>query len=1306
MALAEQPLKKRKLHEAVIDPHGFQSNFSQDDILRKQRNKAEIRSLYECYRRIKFCVSRKDARLMPDFEKSYLALITASRGCSSTQRILAELIPQYAFHCPTALEAAAKVAINMYNWNFATIIRGDDSDGIAFQTAQACIFGLVDICCTASSEAPTSSVIRGICSTVFLNVLAFFISTFEGKDIYQISKEDILKVRDSSEFFERKQDIAGGDESPLSRLFKSRVLCLFRIFFCCPRNLLSACFELFKSSSPDVGSLGGGNYFLRQVTIQIPPADVTSKEKMMGHATSCIDSAKTNTEGVQMSNERVSSDGYRTSDEASLRTNHCLVGMALTNHPSLRRWIVLKYKKLRNSLSSQAVSDISNFLKDMFVSFDELVEEVDSQEDSDEDNSDPSKYINRQYMASKVHEIPNETSNEDYTPRMHNTPTGDSFQCRKSGSLVEPLELDMRPANTNSNHESGGSWPVKDVETGDLRVSYSEQHIRNNEFLSPVSKKPLYRRSDVVEGGNHPVRVEKNQTAADFSLPVMRSNSGSLSHVMTSPEQHSSVRHRSYNQTIWYFDGDSAAMDIFSASKQLWLGSLGPDASETGVRYQVEKFGPVQQFLFFPIKGFALVEYINMMDAIKAREYMRKSSPWGSQLQVKFLDVGLGSRGSINGVAVGSSCHVYAGSVSSQWMKDEILHEVMRAGFRTTMVSDLISEGALLLEFDTAEDAAVVMAHLRKHRKENGHSMPVNRSLISKEGMSDVSRCHTDGARYTPVSMDLRSNISVSMPNSMMGSPHVPTTFDGPIENRVMRIPQLPSLILSLSSKYNISRNYHAIPPKDEDRVPTNTLWISLPYISPTCPTDEEVMTVCSHAVGNSGSVVRVIRENMQMSLCWFVELSSIDAAMTALKNLRSCPGMFFQIEFSQPRKNLSMPFLNRPESGSYELISPRMETENPGTMLQSGYSFPMNWKGSGCTQMVEAGARNYPMTDGPNTNMAVNPLQANDTVPRVGGQMWGYNRPESEPQFSATRSMQCPPMTSQGPPVVLSQQNQASSFMRPTYVGPHHLWDGQTVNHPLPPNPVTPNIMPSNYHSSVGVPPPFIPPSVTPVAQLSGNAMRHVDQMVFMPPVPSLSPLPPNMAPPLPLSPPPLPISQPPLVPPPPSSPPPAPPSVEASNLEQAQQGVQYQWQGELCKSGVNYCTIYARREDSDGCKYSNAISEPVGWPARLDVTKRTDFQHVKSTFTSSPPHKREVCRLLPSTSGDHKGFQDFVSYLQQRECAGVIKIPAGHSMWARLLFILPHSQDFCSMLGLASHPSDCLIALVLPKETHFEWV
>lgn len=96
MASVEQPLKKRKLYEpqppkselsstplqtlaqcqSVVAP----SPLSQEEILMKRRNRDEIRSVYDCYKRIKFCLAQKDSALTPELEQVYLSLITASRG--------------------------------------------------------------------------------------------------------------------------------------------------------------------------------------------------------------------------------------------------------------------------------------------------------------------------------------------------------------------------------------------------------------------------------------------------------------------------------------------------------------------------------------------------------------------------------------------------------------------------------------------------------------------------------------------------------------------------------------------------------------------------------------------------------------------------------------------------------------------------------------------------------------------------------------------------------------------------------------------------------------------------------------------------------------------------------------------------------------------------------------------------------------------------------------------------------------------------------------------------------------------------
>jgi activating signal cointegrator complex subunit 2 len=159
----------------------------------------------------------------------------------------------------------------------------------------------------------------------------------------------------------------------------------------------------------------------------------------------------------------------------------------------------------------------------------------------------------------------------------------------------------------------------------------------------------------------------------------------------------------------------SVCSDVISVSKELWVGSLGNSAAEPLVRSKFEEFGPLTNFLFYPSKDFALVEYGNIVHAVQACAHMRGSSIWGGGLQIRYLDRLIGSKGFIGGIAVGESCHIYVAKVKNQKEKDEVLDELNSAGLkRPCGFVDISSENALLLEFETAVDAAVAKAHIRR----------------------------------------------------------------------------------------------------------------------------------------------------------------------------------------------------------------------------------------------------------------------------------------------------------------------------------------------------------------------------------------------------------------------------------------------------------------------------------------------------------------------------------------------------------------------------------------------------------------
>ena len=217
----------------------------------------------------------------------------------------------------------------MYNWNLAIVTRGEDADGVAYQTARACIVGLVDICSTASLEAPKSSVITGICSAVYMTVLTFFISTFDGKDIHHIGSRRLSKLQDPMELLDiLKQE--SGDDSQLAHdcLFELRAQSLLCIFLLSPENLLEACFALIASAETDRIR---GLYFLNQLTCNVSNdiSDLALDNKA-DVASQCTEMEIDLSGTKEIVDSKPSSDASGVSGRSMVESNECYITMVCT----------------------------------------------------------------------------------------------------------------------------------------------------------------------------------------------------------------------------------------------------------------------------------------------------------------------------------------------------------------------------------------------------------------------------------------------------------------------------------------------------------------------------------------------------------------------------------------------------------------------------------------------------------------------------------------------------------------------------------------------------------------------------------------------------------------------------------------------------------------------------------------------------------------------------------------------------------------------------------------------------------------
>ncbi|GFR45310.1 hypothetical protein Agub_g6670 [Astrephomene gubernaculifera] len=142
--------------------------------------------------------------------------------------------------------------------------------------------------------------------------------------------------------------------------------------------------------------------------------------------------------------------------------------------------------------------------------------------------------------------------------------------------------------------------------------------------------------------------------------------------------------------------------------------------------------------------------------------------------------------------------------------------------------------------------------------------------------------------------------------------------------------------------------------------------------------------------------------------------------------------------------------------------------------------------------------------------------------------------------------------------------------------------------------------------------------------------------------------------------------------------------------------------WQGGLAKSGSHMCTLLCT---SGGASAASGASpgerEPVTWPTTLDVKLRVDLTYVVHTlYNHTAPHARAMRRLVPAGGSDQRSkLSEFLSYLAEKNRAGVIKLDAAAGLPPRTLYLVPPSEQVCSVLGAEWTPRDpFLLALVVP--------
>uniref|UniRef100_A0A7I4CL76 RRM domain-containing protein n=1 Tax=Physcomitrium patens TaxID=3218 RepID=A0A7I4CL76_PHYPA len=795
----EEPAVVKVESAGLERPQDVVQGSGEDEKLRKKRNREEIGNFYKAYRRVRICLTQRDDSatfgVKHDLEAAYHSMIELSQGCVSVRRIAAELVPRYVIFCPTALEAAARMTIQLSDWSSSILLKGGkEGEGLAGETAEACFDGLVNIVTAAVNSAFELSSLSAMCSEVCRNIYLYLLRQLDGRDLLNVfnssGKDEVKSIK--HKIPPNGEDIdAIVDSINPEKLGALIISSTVQVFTCDPQGVLTVCFELLRATDAD--SRKAGQHFLSQIVkfrSNTKVSNASPVEKVQSSAvaiTSEVDGSKQSEVEETVVNIDFSSSGPDR-EEATI-ADSSLVATVIHSKPELERWLVSAVRHFRrtasNSVIDEALPVLLPLLKSLhtFTPLDlELatLEELDvgpSAEDEEKSRGRPTYRFprpgeqpavswNGTQEFSKEHwddlDNPSRASESTESNRWGFGPSSQSGYMRgpfssgptecsaipatspvpgkeeiwrrgKDHTIVSAsMELLAQTEKPSPMWDIEGSQPVHPWEGpsgswGSGRpASRGYEHVPPKEFgshKSPPGADPWrLRERDSVTNKDGSLR-EPNDVSPFRNLEV------DVPTTWPSMSWHAGGR-GPQDKREQSSDGDAVAMDVYAASTHLLVGPINPPISESGIKFHVEKCVTIDSFL--RNQDYAVLGFRTVRDAAKAREVLQ-ASIWSKALRIKFIENSTKTSDSAaNIVAVGPSCFVWVGGISSQNAKEDLLKDVLGAGLKQPRsVTALVNASAISLEFESSEDAAAVLGHIRQRRREGGGPLLANSKAIS-----------------------------------------------------------------------------------------------------------------------------------------------------------------------------------------------------------------------------------------------------------------------------------------------------------------------------------------------------------------------------------------------------------------------------------------------------------------------------------------------------------------------------------------------------------------------------------------------